>query len=80
MKKSGKKKINLILIISSIFLTGVSNIYANVDEDKINEYVDERMNQWLENLDDELGEKKDKKIPNAVKKTNRKRFKKYRNW
>lgn len=57
MKKSGKKKINLILIISSIFLTGVSNIYANVDEGKINDYVDDRMNQWLENLDDELGKK-----------------------
>ena len=68
MKKSGKKKINLILIISSIFLTGVSNIYANVDEDKINDYVDDRMNQWLENLDDELGKKIDEKIPNAVKK------------
>ena len=68
MKKSGKKKINLILIISSIFLTGVSNIYANGDVDKINDYVDDRMNQWLEYLDDELGKKINEKLPNAVRK------------
>ena len=68
MKKSGKKKINLILIISSIFLTGVSNIYANGDVDKINDYVDDQMNQWLEYLDDELGKKINEKLPNAVRK------------
>ena len=46
MKKSGKKKINLILIISSILLVCTSVGYANVTEDEI-EKIKKKFNTEL---------------------------------
>ena len=58
MKKSGKKKINLILIISSILLVCTSVGYADVTEDEIEEIKNKvktelksEIKQYLENIE-----------------------------
>lgn len=58
MKKSGKKKINLILIISSILLVCTSVGYANVTEDEIEKIKNKvktelksEIKQYLENIE-----------------------------
>ncbi len=67
MKIDVKKKINFILLITSVFLVSGRNIYAEENEEKINEYVDKRIDQWLQFLENKVGEKINEKLPNEVK-------------